>query len=338
MCHDPGVAQHEHTHGGGGHGQGHDHAAADRELLTHRAAIRAVWVSAVGLGATALFQLGVVAVSNSTGLLADALHNVGDVLGTATLWVAFTLARRPASPTFPYGWRRAEDLGGIVILLAIVASAALAGVESFRALLGESHRVENLPIALVAAGVGVLGNEAVAQYKIRVGRRIDSAALVADGQHARTDGLASAGAAVGLVGVGLGFPAADPLAGIAITLAILWIAVDVGRDVLRRAMDAVPPGLVDRIRALASDVPGVEDVHGVRARQAGRSLLVQLHADVAGTLPLAQAHEIGEQVRHAIVHALPEVVDADVHLDPTGDDDAHAATAHHFRRAEQEDG
>lgn len=329
-----------HAHGGpgehGGHvdgaladGHGHTHGVLDHDLVTHRRAVRAVWVSALGLGATALVQLGVVAVTGSVGLFADALHNVGDVAGTASLWIAFSLSRRPASDEFTYGWRRAEDLAGLFIVLAIAVSAGLAGWDAVRALVGEGHEVTNLPLAFAAALVGVAGNEGVAQYKIRVGRAIDSVALVADGQHARTDGLASAAAAVGIAGVALGLPLADPLAGLAIALGILWILVRTARDVGRRALDAVAPEVVPAIREAASGIDEVLDVHDVRARHLGRSIQVQLHIDVDPELPLRAAHGVAESVRHAVVHALPAVDRVDVHVDPAGVQ-AHAGTAHHF--------
>jgi cation diffusion facilitator family transporter len=316
---------------GHGHGGGHDHAAVDRDLYTHQRAVRAIWISAIGLGSTALFQFAVVAFSGSVGLFADALHNIGDVAGTASLWIAFSLSRRAASDEFPYGWRRAEDLAGLLILLAIAVSAILAGWDAVSALLGGGHEIRNLGAAFGAALVGILGNEGVAQYKIRVGRQIDSVPLIADGQHARTDGLASAAAAVGIAGAWLGFPLADPLAGLAITVGIGWILFDVGRDVLRRNMDAVDPDLLPKVREIVAACAGVHGVHDVRARYVGRSLYLQLHVEADGDLPLRDAHAIAEDIRHTLVHEIPAVVDVDVHLDPAGEDeDAHAETHHHF--------
>ena len=310
---------------------GHDHAALDRDLVTHRKAIRAIWISVAGLGVTALLQLGIVALSGSVGLFADALHNLGDVLGTGSLLVALRLSRRATSDEFPYGWGRAEDLAGLLILVAIALSAALAGWDSITALAGGGHEVRNLGLAFAAAVAGVVGNEAVAVYKIRVGCEIDSVALVADGQHARTDGLASAAAAAGIAGAWLGFPLADAIAGLAITAAIVWILVDVGRDVLRRTMDAVEPDLLPRVREIVGHVEGVEDPHDVRARYVGRGIVVQLHVEADPELPLRAAHALCERVRHELVHELPQVVDVDVHLDPAGDHHAHDETAHHFR-------
>lgn len=315
---------HEHAHG-------HSHSTLDAELASHAAAVRAIWVSVAGLGLTAAFQLAIVAISGSAGLFADALHNVGDVAGTAALWIGFKLSRRPSSDRFTYGWRRAEDLAGLFIVLAIVVSAVLAGWDSVRALLDAGHVVRNTGAAFAAALVGAVGNEAVAVYKIRVGRRIESAPLIADGQHARVDGLVSLGAAAGLVGVWLGLPIADPLAGLAITGVIVWILVRTARDVFVRNLDAVDPSIVERIRGLALAVEGVVAVHDVRARHTGRSLLVQLHVDVDGDLPLRDAHAIGEEVRHDLVHEFDALHEVDVHLDPHGDHDAHDRTAHHFR-------
>jgi cation diffusion facilitator family transporter len=327
--HDDAV-QHSHDDRATRH-HGHDHSVVDSEVVTNRRALRAVKVSTLALGATALLQFAIVAVSGSVALLSDALHNIGDAAGTLTLLVAFTVARRPSSDSYPYGWRRAEDLGGLVIVLAIAISAGLAGWESVRALLGE-HSISNPGWAFAAAVAGIAGNEGVARYKIRVGNQIDSPALIADGQHARTDSLASAGAAVGIAGAWLGLPVLDPIAGLAITLAIVWILFDVGRPVLRRLLDAVEPDLIAGLHDVATAVEGVEGVHDVKARRAGRAVLVQLHIDLPPELPLRDAHAIAELVRHEIMHHDAQVAAVDVHVDPAGEhDEAHRDTAHHGR-------
>jgi cation diffusion facilitator family transporter len=326
-----GAHDHDAGHDGHGDGHGHSHASFDHELATHARAVRAIWVSVVGLGLTAAFQLVIVSLSDSVSLFADALHNVGDVAGTAALWVGFRLSRRAASDRFTYGWRRAEDLAGLFIVLAILVSAALAIWDAVSALAGGGHEVRNLGVAFAAAIVGAIGNEAVALYKIRVGRDIGSVPLVADGEHARVDGLVSLAAAGGIAGVWLGFPLADPLVGLGIGLVILRILWTTGREVLHRNLDGVDAGLVPRIRELAAGVDGVEDVHDVRARHGGRALFVQLHLDVDGHRTLADAHAIGEDVRHVLAHEFPDLADADVHLDPANvDHDPHDETAHHF--------
>lgn len=325
---DGGHEHHDDRRHGAHSDHGHDHGALDREVVTNRRALRAVVLSVFGLGATALAQFAVVAVSGSVALLSDALHNAGDVLGTLTLIVAFTVARRPPSDRYPFGWRRAEDIGGLIIVALIAASAVVAGWESVNALVGEGHAVANTRWAFAAAIIGILGNEGVARYKIHVGRQIDSPALIADGQHARTDSLASAGAAAGIAGAWLGAPLLDPVAGLAITAVIVWTLVDVGRAVLRRLLDATDPALVDVVRGAAHG-DGVVGVHDVRVRHAGRAAFVQLHVEVDGGMALRDAHAVAEGVRHRILHADPRVAACDVHVDPAGDADAHAATAHH---------
>jgi cation diffusion facilitator family transporter len=188
---------------------------------------------------------------------------------------------------------------------------------------------------MVAAIVGFLGNEAVAVLRIRVGRQIGSAALVADGQHARVDGLTSLAVLVGALGVLAGFRLADPLVGLLITVAILFIVKDTAITMWRRLMDAVEPEVVDNIERTAAAVPGVEGVHDVRVRWLGHKLQAELHATVDEELPTRESHRIVEEVRHALFHAQPRLAVVNVHVDPCGHggEDAHALTAHHTQGA-----
>ena len=321
---------HDHDHAQDAGGHGHSHATFDRELATRRDAVRAIWISVAGLGLTAAIQLAIVSLSDSVSLFADALHNVGDVAGTAALWVGFRLSRRPADQRFTYGWRRAEDIAGLVIVLAILVSAVLAISDAVGALLGGGHVVRNHGIAFAAALVGSVGNEGVAIYKIRVGRRIDSVPLVADGEHARVDGLVSLAAAGGIAGAWAGFELADPLVGLAIGFVILRILFTTGREVLLRVLDATEASTVQAIRDLAEGVDGVLAVHDVRARHAGRALLVSLHVDVAPDWTVRQGHDVAEAVRHELAHHFATLEEALVHVDPAGHDGAHDETEHHF--------
>lgn len=319
---------HDHDHAQDAGGHGHSHATFDRELATRRDAVRAIWISVAGLGLTAAIQLAIVSLSDSVSLFADALHNVGDVAGTAALWVGFRLSRRPADQRFTYGWRRAEDIAGLVIVLAILVSAVLAISDAVGALLGGGHVVRNHAIAFAAALVGAVGNEGVAIYKIRVGRRIDSVPLVADGEHARVDGLVSLAAAAGIAGAWAGFELADPLVGLAIGFVILRILFTTGREVLLRVLDATEASTVQAIRDLAEGVDGVLAVHDVRARHAGRALLVSLHVDVAPDWTVRQGHDVAEAVRHELAHHFATLEEALVHVDPAGHDGAHDETEH----------
>jgi cation diffusion facilitator family transporter len=316
-----------------GHAHGHTHRHVPAAVAGSRAGedegLRAVAWSAAGLAATAAIQFALVAVSGSVALLADGLHNLGDVFTTVTLWVAFVVGRRPAGRRYTFGLARAEDVAGVLVVLAIAVSAVVAGWESISRLLGTTPELHRPGWALAAALVGVVGNEVVAQYKITVGRRIHSVPLEADGRHSRVDGVASLAAAAGIVGAWAGWPAADPLAGLLLTLVICLVLVEATRDVLARLLDRVDEDVLDRIDAAAAGVPGVEAVHDLRARWVGRALHVLLHASVDGALPLAQAHALGEQVRHAVFHAVPGIRAVDLHLDPAGADGGHEGTRHH---------
>ena len=296
--------------------------------------LHAIWVSAAILAVTAAAQLVVVAIGGSAGLFADALDNLGDVITTIALAVAFMAARRAADARYTFGYQRLEDLGGVFVVLVIWASAGLAAWESYRKLSGE-HEVGAVGWGIAVAALGAVANEAVARYKIAVGRRINSQPLVADGAHARTDALASVAALGGLVGVRAGFEQADPIAGLVITLAIVYIAWDASRHVLARLLDAIDPDTIAHIAHAAEETPGVTGVGKIQARWAGRSLYVSLTVSADGSLTLDQAHAVAEAVHHHILHDLPGVAQVDVHVDPGSPHEAgaHASTTEHPRRA-----
>jgi len=287
----------------------HSHAAPD-----DRDANRAVIVSAVALGLAAAVEFAASRSGHSAGVLADALHNAGDVLTTLVLLVAFAVARRPATHRFTSGFGRVEDVATLVIVLVIVFTAAAAALESIGRILSTEGYTNSVP-AMGAAIVGVIANLSVSEYKIRVGRRIRSTALEADGIHSRLDALVSAAAFAGLLLAWMGFAIADPLAGIAISIVIVYIlAGTVGRLVLRM-MDAVDPAVIEQITRAASGVKGVLGVHDVRARWVGRELVAVLHVDCPPDATLAQAHDIAQAVEHEVEHQVP-AVRLDVHMDP----------------------
>jgi cation diffusion facilitator family transporter len=341
--HDYDVHEHDHTHdhdrGRWGrlleslpflHGHRHGEANVDAALEGSARGIRALWRSLLLLGATALFQLIIALLSGSVALLADTIHNFGDALTAVPLWIAFVVGQRAATRRYTYGYGRAEDVAGVVIVGVIGASAVVAAVESVRKLL-HPQPPHNLGWVMVAAVIGFLGNEAVAELRIREGRAVGSAALVADGQHARVDGFTSLAVLLGALGVLVGFPLADPIVGLCITLAILVIVRDTTVTMWRRLMDAVEPDVVDNIERTAAAVPGVEDVHDVRVRWLGHKLVAELHATVDETLPTAASHAIAEDARHRLLHALPRLGVVTVHVDPCGHSgaDHHGLAAHH---------
>ncbi|WP_192582475.1 cation diffusion facilitator family transporter [Streptomyces triticiradicis] len=336
----PRAGDHGHSHG---HGPGsrlrhlltpHSHETADKldsALEASARGMRALWVSLTVLGATALAQAVVVALSGSVALLGDTVHNTADALTALPLAVAFTLGRRAATRRFTYGYGRAEDLAGITIVLTIAASGAFAAWAAVGRLL-DPEPVRHLPAVAVAALVGFAGNEWVARYRVRVGREIGSAALVADGLHARTDGFASLAVLVGAGGAALGWRLADPLVGLAITAAILLVLRDAAREVFRRVMDAVEPELVDRAERTLRQVAGVRDVGELRLRWIGHRLRAEVAVVVDGEATVRHAHDIAVDAEHALLHAVPRLTAVLVHADPApapGEADPHRALAHH---------
>lgn len=328
---------HEHEHHGGMfgwlfHGHKHEGAQIDSALEASDEGIRALKISLIGLLATAIFQSVIAWISGSAALLADTVHNFSDALTALPLWLAFVVGRRPANRRYTYGYGRAEDLAGLVIILMIALSAGVAGYESVRKLL-QPEPITSLGWVIVAGIVGAVGNEVVAAYRIRIGRRIGSAALIADGQHARVDGLTSLAVLIGALGVWLGFPLADPLIGLLITVAILFILKDTAQTMWYRLMDAVDPELTERLEQVARSVERVRGVQDVRVRWLGHRLRCELHIGVDATLPTAESHAIAEEVRHKLLHELPGLEVVTVHVDPEGDRDYHAMVAHHAEGA-----
>lgn len=342
---------HDEQHGHG-HGHGHDHAPsrtwwakvkhvvvphshdANEAIQSAEEAsghgIRAAWIGLAGMMATALAQVVIVAISGSIALLADTVHNLGHAATTIPLIIAFRLGRRPADGRYSYGYRRAEDLVGLFIGLIVAATAAIIIWESVDALLNP-REVTHLGWVLAAGIVGFLGNEIVAVYRIRAGRRIGSAALIAEGQHARADGLTSIAVVVGVVGVWLGFPRADAIIGFLIGLAILWILVSSMRTVGRRLMDGVDDGVIELLGAAAAVVEGVEGVDRVRARWSGHRIEGDASIRVSQDLDVVSAHRIADEVEHAMLHAVPHVEAIVVHLHPVAVDDheLHELSGHH---------
>jgi cation diffusion facilitator family transporter len=287
-------------------------------------------LSLAGLGITALLQAFVAVWSGSVALLGDTLHNVADALTALPLALAFIVGRRPANRRYTYGYVRAEDLAGITIVVVIAVSAIVAGYEAVERLI-HPHPVSHLSAVAGAAIIGFLGNEAVARLRITVGRRIGSAALVADGLHARTDGFTSLAVLVGAGGVALGWSWADPAIGLAITVAILFVLKDAAREVYRRLMDAVDPSIVDACEAALRSTPGVLDVPELRLRWLGHRLRAECTIVVDSQLSLIDAHAVAVAAEHALLHEVPKLRAALVHPDPasTPEEDFHGQLAHH---------
>ena len=296
------------------HSHDYQTAALDAALATDRG-IQAVKLSLVILLATAAFQVAVVFASGSVALLADTIHNFSDALTAVPLGLAFTLSRRARNTRFTYGYGRAEDIAGVIIVIMILLSSVEAIYQSVSKLI-HPQPVSNLLWVAVAALIGFLGNEVVALFRIRVGKQIGSAALVADGTHARIDGFTSLSVLVGALGVWLGYPVLDPLIGLAIGIAILFIVWDTARDMAYRIMDAVDPSVTGLITKTAQETQGVMEVHDVAVRWVGHRQRTEFHITVDCQMSTCESHEIAELLRHQLFHLMPALVDATVHVDP----------------------
>jgi cation diffusion facilitator family transporter len=311
----------------------HDHAESIDAATADRDGMRALAVSLAGLGVTAVLQAGVVAVSGSVALLADTVHNLSDALTALPLGVAFWLGRRPPDRRYTYGYGRAEDLAGIAIVAMIALSAAVAGWQAIDRMF-DPPTVANPGWVAAAGVVGCAGNELVARYRIRVGRRIGSAALVADGLHARTDGLTSLAVVAAALGAMAGWRLADPVVGLVITTAILAVLRSAARDIHRRLMDRVDPRLVDRLEQRLGHVDGIAAVDRVRVRWIGHELHADADVALDRALDLAATHDILEEARHQLLHAIPRLGDIHLHPNPAGSPQAHDRLRHHDARGD----
>ncbi len=299
---------------------GHSHDAADQvdDVLEADAdGQRALLISLAVLAFTALSQGLVVVLSGSVALLGDTLHNLADALTAVPLLIAFRLARRPATKRYTYGYGRAEDLGGLFVIAMIALSSVLAAYEAIDRLL-HPRDVSHLWVVAAAAIVGCFGNELVARYRITVGRRIGSAALMADGLHARTDGFTSLAVLLGAGGVALGWRQADPIIGLVITVAILGVLRSAVRQVGARLMDAVDPGLVDQATAAVSSVTGTGSVRELRIRWIGHTLRAEVDVTVDPKLTVVEAHDIAHHAERHLLADVPRLTAATVHTSPEG--------------------
>lgn len=341
--HDHGDHDHDHDHGGGplgwiasvfhlhGHTHSHGAVARDQAFVDNSEGIRAVWLALAALTVTSLIQVFIYLLSGSVALLADTLHNIGDGLNSIPLLIAFYLARRAATRRYTFGFGRAEDVAGIFIVLSIGISAAIIFWESFQKFL-DPEPITNLGWVAAAAVVGFLGNEAVALFQIRVGRKIGSAALVADGLHARTDGLTSLAVLPAVLGSWLGFPIVDPIVGLLIGVAILFITRDATISMWYRLMDAIEPEIMDQAESVLDEEAGEEFVvNRLRMRWVGHRLHAEVFIAVDPQMSTAESHDVAEELRHALFHELPNLSEIVVHVDPLveGELESVHPTVHH---------
>jgi cation diffusion facilitator family transporter len=314
------------------HDHAHDHSAlaTEQSFLDNQEGIRTVWLALGLLLLTTVLQTVIFWLSGSVALLADTAHNLVDALNSLPLLIAFYLARRPPTRRYNYGFGKAEDVAGIFIVLSIAVSAGFILWESFLKLL-HPQPLTNVFWVAAAAIIGALGNEAVAFIQIRTGRKIGSAAMEADGLHARTDGLTSLAVLVAAIGSWLGFSIVDPMIGLLIGVAILFITRQAAWTMWQRLMDAVEPKLLDKAEQAVTKVQGVHELGRVRMRWMGNRLHAEVHIAVDPQLTTAESHAIAEEVRHTLFHNVARLAEVVVHVEPWSidGDSYHQETTHH---------
>ena len=323
---------HDHHHGHD-HGHDHTHGIVDPAIVTNDRGLWAVKWSFAALTVTAVLQLFVVFATGSVALLADTIHNFADATTAIPLAIAFLLARKRPSARFTFGYGRVEDLAGVAVVLTILGSAIVAGYQSLERFL-HPQDVSYLWAVIAASIIGFIGNEAVAIFRIRVGREIQSAALIADGYHARVDGWTSLAVLFGAVGVWLGYPLADPIVGLIITAAIFGIVIQSGKSIFTRMLDGAEPQVIDEIRHVAAHVPEVKEVSEVRARWLGHRLHAEINLAVNPQMTIAQAHAVATEVRHQLLHRLSYLSLVVIHVDPADQ----SGEAHHRIEGHAHDG
>lgn len=304
--------------------------AVDKELIASDEGMRALKISFAILALTATVELLTVAMSGSVALLGDTIHNFADALSAVPLGLAFWLGRKPANDRYTYGYGRVEDMAGVAILVIIATTGVVTIDEAIHRLV-HPQSLHHLGLVIVAGAVGYVGNEFVARYRIRIGKKIGSAALVADGLHARTDAFTSLAVVAAAIGVAVGLPAADPVMGLLITVVILNVLRTAGRDMVRRLMDRVDPELVHHVTTVIANVDGVVRVSDVRLRRVGHELRAQVVIVSDGHRSLIEAHTIAEVAHHQLLREAPRLTKVCIHSDPdvTDQSESHHLTSHH---------
>lgn len=275
-------------------------------MFTNRLGTHALGWSLGLLLATTVIQFIIYGFSGSVALLADTIHNLGDALNSVPLLIAFWLARRPATQRYTYGFARAEDLGGLLVVFSIVFSAVYILWEVAQKFLHPAP-ILNSGWVIIAALVGFLGNEAVAWLEIRVGKQIGSEAMVVDGRHARIDGLTSLAVLPAVVGSWFGWPILDPIFGILIGIAILFITWHATVSIWHRMMDAVDPRLTAQASEIIAAAKGVEEIRALRLRWVGHDLWIEGRLSLDRNMTVVETEKLVRKIEKTLEEQIPNL-------------------------------
>jgi cation diffusion facilitator family transporter len=304
--------------------------AGDKAIADNKLGIRTIYLAVALLGLTTIFQIGIYLISGSVALLGDTVHNLGDAVNSIPLLFAFWLASRVANKRYTYGYGRAEDLAGVLIVLSIGFSAFYILWESVNRLFNPVP-LDNVGWVAAAAVIGFAGNELAAIIQIRTGRKIGSDAMIANGLHARTDGLTSLAVLVAAVGVFLGYPVVDAIVGILMGIVILFITKDAAKSMWYRLMDAVDPIIVERAEEVLKEHPDVKGVQRLQMRWVGHRLHAEAVISLDADLNAAECSSISEHLSHHLYHDIPNLAEATIAFVPwsAGGKTFYCETSHH---------
>jgi cation diffusion facilitator family transporter len=294
---------------------GHTHGSINPSVISTKKGLWAVKWSFIVLIITFIFQATIVFYTGSVALLADTIHNLGDAVTAIPLGIAFLFAMKKPSKRFTYGYGRVEDLAGVIIVLIILFSAIVAAYQAIDRIINP-RQINNIWAVIVASIVGFIGNEGVAVFRIKVGKDIGSAALIADGYHARIDGFTSLAVLIGAIGVMLGFPLADPIIGLLISITIFKIVWDSIKTVSIRLLDGVGPEIIKEINHSLGHVKGIKEVLNIKARWSGHQVFSEVFIKVDSSLSVVEAHNVIEEIEHEIMHHIKYVSSVIVDVEP----------------------
>lgn len=257
--------------------------------------------------------------SGSYALIAEGLHTLSDIITTVIAYVGFKIGQKPADKEHPRGYGRAEAISGLIIVL-FLTMVGYEIIDTAKDKFLDPHLI-TVPsyYAAVMAFIGIILNFAISTYIIRIGKEINSPAIIADGKHQRTDIFSSVAILFGVIAANIGYPILDPIVGMIIGILILKTAYDIGKENINNILGKVPDDkLVKRIEKIANETPGAYEAHNIKVDNYGAYALVNLHVKVDGNLSVNEAHKIVHIVQNNIIKEIPEIKSASVHACPLG--------------------
>lgn len=254
--------------------------------------------------------------ASSTALIADGFHSLSDMASTIIVLISIKFSTTPADKNHPYGHEKAEALGTNILAVILILTAIFLGRDALLSLWQGDIKEPGLA-ALAVAFISIIVKEILYRYTIKIGKRINSKALIADAHHHRSDAFSSIAALFGIAGARLGFSFLDPLAGVVVALLILKVAYDILKSTSYELMDGRPAReKVDEITKIAAKISGVIDVYDLKLRSYGPNYIVDLKIVVQDQLSVVEGHNIACQVESQIIEQQADVKDVMVHVDP----------------------